>query len=180
MSERSPDPRSLDVTAFCRQDGQLQGDWPLSAMPRLAAGVQALKPGAQASWSAQGSLRPVTGGPAEVWLHMQGRAEVSLECQRCLQPMTELLEVDRRFRFVRHEAEAAKLDEESEDDVLALPQRLDLHELLEDELILALPIVPRHGVCPQALPLAAEPEAEVAPNPFAALAALRGRMPRSE
>ena len=80
----------------------------------------------------------------------------------------------------RSAAEAAQLDEHSEDDVLALPQRLDLHELLEDELILALPIVPRHGVCPQALPLAAVPEAEAAPNPFAALAALRGRMPRSE
>ena len=178
MSERSPDPRSLDVMAFCRHDGRLRGDGPLSAMPRLAAGVQALLPGAQASWSAQGSLRPVTGGPAEVWLHLQGRAEVRLECQRCLQSMTQALEVDRRFRFVRHEAEAAALDEHSEDDVLALPQRLDLHELLEDELILALPIVPRHEVCPQALPRAIEPEAEPAPNPFAALAALRGRMPR--
>jgi uncharacterized protein len=84
--------------------------------------------------------------------------------------------VQRRFRFVRNEDEAARLDEESEDDVLALPARLDLQALLEDELILALPIVPRHALCPEPLPLpAAEPldEEAPAPNPFAALAALR-------
>ena len=42
------------------------------------------------------------------------------------------------------------------------------------ELILALPLVPRHESCPQPLPVpAAEPE-EPAPNPFAALSRLRG------
>jgi len=102
---------------------------------------------------------------------------VPLQCQRCLQTMTQTLRVDRRFRFVRNEEQAAELDEESDDDVLALPTRLDLVALLEDELILALPIVPRHDSCPQPLPIqpAAEADEEAAPHPFAALAALRGR-----
>jgi uncharacterized protein len=62
--------------------------------------------------------------------------------------------------------------------VLALPRWLDLHELVEDELLLALPLVPMHGRCPQALPMAVgvealETAAEAAPRPFAALAGLK-------
>jgi uncharacterized protein len=175
-SQRSPDPRALDVRAFCRHEGRLEGGWPLATMARLAAGFSAASDGV-AAWSAEGRLVAVTGGDAEIWLALRARAEVPLQCQRCLQTMTQLLEVDRRFRFVRTEDEAAGLDEESEDDVLVLPARLDLHELLEDELILTVPIVPLHEVCPEplAMPEADEVDADERPNPFAALAALKGR-----
>lgn len=175
MKERGPDPHALDVMALCKATGTLRGQWPLASLARLSDSFCATSDGS-ATWQARGWLVPVLGGEPEVWLELQGDAEVPLECQRCLQPMKERLQVQRRFRFVRSEDEAARLDEEAEDDVLALPARLDLQALLEDELILALPIVPRHGVCPDPLPLpAAEPpeEAAPAPNPFAALAALR-------
>ncbi len=175
MKERGPDPHALDVMALCKAAGTLQGQWPLAAMVRLSDSFCAVSDG-NARWQARGWLAPVLGGEPEVWLELEGEAEVPLECQRCLQPMKEHLQVQRRFRFVRHEDEAARLDEESEDDVLALPARLDLQALLEDELILALPIVPRHGVCPDPLPLPAADaldEEAPAPNPFAALAALR-------
>jgi uncharacterized protein len=70
---------------------------------------------------------------------------------------------------------AAELDADHEDDVLALNRSLDLRSLVEDELLLALPLVPRHDVCPEPLPLVdddenAEPERA---NPFAVLAALK-------
>ena len=103
---------------------------------------------------------------------MNARAVVPLQCQRCLQTLAEPLQVERRIRFVRTEEEATRLDEESEDDVLVQPSRLDLQELLEDELILALPLVPRHTVCPQPLAAEAEPapqEIATAAHPFAAL-----------
>jgi len=72
------------------------------------------------------------------------------------------------------------LDADSDVDVLALSRSVDLRELVEDELLLAMPLVPRHEVCPA--PLLA-PQADVAfeeaeqdrPNPFAALAALKGK-----
>lgn len=176
MKERAaPDPTALDLPALCRHGAEFDGELPLARMERLAQALAAVTDGA-AGWSAQASLVPVTGGDPEMWLTLQARAEVPLQCQRCLQALTETLTVDRRFRFVRSEEEAAELDEESEDDVLALPARLDLLALLEDELILTLPIVPRHEVCPQPLPQpAVEPEEEAAPHPFAALAALRRR-----
>jgi len=173
------DPLALELLAFCRSGVRLQGAWPQAGMARLAGSLAA--PGdADVAWSASGQLRPVTGGEAEVWLHLTASTTVLLECQRCLQPMPQALQVDRAFRFVRGEADAARLDEELEDDVLELPPRLDLHALVEDELILALPLVPRHERCPAPLPLQAGAEvaeAVAAPNPFAALAALRRRGP---
>jgi uncharacterized protein len=91
--------------------------------------------------------------------------------------MTLPLKIDRRFFFVPGEDAAADLDADSEDDVLALTPSLDLHALVEDELLLALPIVPRHDQCPVAVPLVFDDEsagAEAADHPFAVLAALRG------
>ena len=36
----------------------------------------------------------------------------------------------------------------SEEDLLALSREFDLHELIEDELLMALPVVPKHDECP--------------------------------
>ena len=82
----------------------------------------------------------------------------------------------RRIFFVEGEEAAAALDAETEDDVLALTPTLDLLALVEDELLLALPLVPRHEVCLQPLPRALvddDPAVASADNPFAALAALK-------
>lgn len=176
MKEKALAPQALDVSALCKSASRLSGQQPLATMLRLAASFCAASDGS-AVWQAHGSLLPVTGGEAEIWLELQSEADVPLQCQRCLQAMSESLSVQRRFRFVRNEEDALRLDEESEDDVLVLPARLDLLELLEDELILALPIVPRHDECPMPLPLPAQVDDDEvpAPNPFAALAALRGR-----
>ncbi|HEX7639285.1 MAG TPA: DUF177 domain-containing protein, partial [Burkholderiaceae bacterium] len=135
------------------------------------------EPQRRVRWRAAGSCVTV-GGEAQTWLGLLVEADVVLQCQRCLQPVAEQVHVDRRFRFVADEATAAALDDESEDDVLELPRALDLRELVEDELLLALPLVPRHEVCPEQLPrsfgdIEEVDEAERAANPFAALAALR-------
>lgn len=184
MTERAADPHKLDLRRFARDGARLEGEWPQDRFTRLAASLMPPLvdgPAPAVGWSAQGLQRTVQGGESEVWLHLQVETIARLECQRCLQPINELLKLDRQLRFVAGEDEAARLDEDSEDDVLALVPRLDLFELIEDELILALPLVPRHDTCPQ--PLAAAPGvvplavAEERPHPFAALAALRGKPP---
>ena len=52
---------------------------------------------------------------------------------------------------------------------------MDLADLVEDQLILALPLVPMHESCPQALPVqaGAVPAADAPVSPFAVLAGLR-------
>lgn len=182
-------PRRLDVAVFARQHGELEGTWPLAALSRLAAsafggGVPA-DAAAEVAWSASGMERPVMGGPPQVWLHLHAQARVDLECQRCLGPISTTVAFDRHFRFVADEARAAEEDVDADEDVLALTHALDLQELAEDELLLALPLVPRHERCPEPLPHAEaqaeappeEPEPPATHRPFAGLEALRAGKP---
>jgi uncharacterized protein len=177
MATREFDPFRLEVQAFAKEAGQLQGRWPLMQLLRVAEsalGDAEERRAAEVTWSARGEQRAAPGGELQPWLHLKAAAAVSLECQRCLQPMAVALAVERSFLFVHGEDAAAQLDADSDDDVLALTRSLDLRELVEDELLLALPIVPRHDVCP--LPLPVRPNdalAEDKPNPFAALAVLK-------
>jgi uncharacterized protein len=183
-AHRLQSPRRCDVRTLARLAQQLEGAVALADLPRLAASVEppeaAPVAGVDASlfaWRAQGEERPVLGGEPQTWLHLQAQGAVVQVCQRCLQRMPLALKAERSFLFVRDEAMATQLDEELEDDVLVLPRQLDLLELVEDELILALPLVPRHETCPQPLPMSAAdtgwPAEEAEPHPFAALAALK-------
>ena len=178
MKTRSFDPRKLDVAAFARDAASLEGEWPAATLQRLA---DAAAPDAPATlwpavrWSVEGEYREARGSAAQIWLHLQASTEVSLSCQRCLKPVQEALTLERSIQFVPDEAAAAELDADAEHDVLELTRSLDLAELIEDELLLALPLVPRHEVCPEPLPRPlGEPDAvSERPNPFAALAALK-------
>ncbi len=177
--ERPFDIRRLDVAAFAADGAFLEGQVGQAALHRLSDSVLPAgdEPAPPVMWSVQALQRPVKGGEPEIWLHLEAETHVHLQCQRCLHTVTDNLMVDRAFRFVGTDDEADRLDEESEDDVLVLSRSLDVLDLLEDELILALPLVPRHEVCPEELPTAVGEEdvaaPEVKPNPFAALAALR-------
>jgi uncharacterized protein len=178
MKTRPVDPTRLDVEAFAKEGASLDGQWPLSIFHRLvdAAHSDARPTDADlAHWTARGESRPMRGGTPQVWLHLLAHASLSLVCQRCLGPVVTPLEAERSFHFVADEDMAAQLDADSEDDVLAMTRALDLRDLVEDELLLALPLVPRHDVCPEPLPMShGDDEAdEPAPNPFAALAALK-------
>lgn len=178
MSTRDFDFRELPVEVFAKQAAQAQGRWPLSQFSRLgdvAVDTTEPAPGRFVEWQVRGELRSIRGGERQVWLHLSARATLPLQCQRCLQPVEVGVDVSRSFLFVRGEAAAAQLDSQTEDDVLPLTRSLDLFALVEDELLLALPIVPRHlPSCPQPLiETQADPQPESAPNPFAALASLK-------
>lgn len=177
MKLRDFDPRRLDMREFAKAGAELSGEWPLSGFERLRellATEGADGPPQSVRWTAQGESVPVRGGVPQAWLHLHADAALPLRCQRCLQPLLEPLHVVRDFQFVADEAAAESLDNEAEHEVLVLARELDLHELLEDELLLDLPLVPRHETCPQPLVVVdGEQAAEPAASPFAALAALR-------
>ena len=176
MSSRTGfDPARLDVAAFAAARGTLAGTWPLPGLARLAESTVALADGGEdpVRWKVEGAMAPLLGAGPQAALRIAADAEVGLACQRCLQRMVVPLSVDRRVFFVHGDDAAASLDAESEEDVLALEPVLDLKELVEDELLLALPLVPRHEVCPAPLAFDPGPEAPAAEHPFAALAALK-------
>ncbi len=174
MAKRSLDPCRLDVAAFAEAAGELHGLSPLSELPRLAEMAHPEVTDADpAVWEVRGELRKSASWPSQIWLHVNARARLHLVCQRCLEPVAAALDAQRSFRFVEGEAAAAELDAQCEDDVLALTRELDLHELVEDELLLCLPLVPKHEQCPQPLPEASDDAGPDRANPFAALAALK-------
>lgn len=178
--EHSPD--RLDVKAFAQAGAHLSGHETLLKYKRLAEEAQGLHPDLRVDWSADGEMRATHGVEGEIWLRLTATATLPMTCQRCLQPVDVPLEVDREFRFVADEATAEALDTDSEEDLLALSREFDLRELIEDELLMALPVVPRHDECPTPVTLASSDEdfeqaSAEKPNPFAALAGLRKDTP---
>jgi len=75
---------------------------------------------------------------------MELEAVVTLTCQRCLEPYAQPLRSETRLAFVTGEEETGEVPEGYE----AIPApgaRVDLAELVEDELLLSLPVVALHG-----------------------------------
>ncbi|RZT95261.1 YceD family protein [Rivibacter subsaxonicus] len=194
-ASRNTNPLRLDVAAFAEHRDALSGSWPLAELERLAeiergASARAAEPQSASaadavSWALHGEQRTRLGAEPETWLHVEARAIVSMECQRCLQPVAVTVVADRWLRFVPGgEEAAAALDDDSDDDVLPLQRAVDARALIEDELLLELPLVARHESCPRPLPMSAgeealEPAADEdgaaaeRPSPFAVLAQLK-------
>ena len=102
-------------------------------------------------------------------------APLTLLCQRSLEPFVLPVSIDSRLGLIRAESEEAALPPETEPLLLAEDGRLSLADVIEDELLLALPLVPINP--DSALPAdltEPEPEGEgVADNPFAVLRELK-------
>lgn len=184
-------PEKLDVAGFIDDQAELSGVVPVSSMPRLAESLaaEAQADALQVSWSMRGWLEPQRAGQPHRWLAIEAHAELPWTCQRCLTPVILPLQVERSIRWVADEAAAAALDAELDDDVLALVRQLDALSLIEDELIMEAPLVPRHDECPVQVIMStdelagsdADPasqgaesdEATARENPFAVLAKLK-------
>lgn len=176
MTPTVHDPNRLDVEAFAQDAGELHGQHAVALLPRLLDGALPADQWPQpqtVAWSAHGFMLQRAGVAARVGLKLAAVCNAAFICQRCLQPMTQAIEARREILFVPGEELAARLDEELEEDVLALTPSVDLFELIEDELILCLPIVPRHDSCTMPLGAAQPGDQFENENPFAALTALR-------
>jgi uncharacterized protein len=170
--------RRLDIKAFAEAGAQVQGEQRLREYGRLLAETQGRGAESAVAWTVSGEIRNPLHVQPEVWLHLQAKATLPLTCQRCLAPVDVLVSVDRSFRFVSDEQVAAAQDEDSEEDVLALSRAFDLLELVEDEMLMEMPLAPRHETCPVPVKLAVEDaDFDSAPaqreNPFAVLGKLK-------
>jgi uncharacterized protein len=161
--------RSLDITRFAEAAGHLHLQTPVAALPRLLDVCDAAShPNADAlcDWSLNAELRG-NGGRRQLWLRLQAQVSLPTRCQRCLEPLSMALVVDRWFRFVADEASALAEDDECEEDLLVISSEMDTFQLLEDELLMAMPLIISHTDCqtPSSPALADD-----LPHPFAALA----------
>lgn len=185
---------AVDVFEFARNHHEAAGDLSLDAMPRMVAEVPADAPAPRApfAWRLCGSVTKVPtadGEREERWLALTVTGSLWLECQRCLAPYEQALAVEARYAVVDTEAEAdARPMDDDEADVIVGSRQFDLVDLIEEELLLSLPLVPKHDVCPSvhvslltgvdgsesSFDDTEAPEESEKPNPFAALESLKG------
>ncbi|RUM94771.1 MAG: hypothetical protein DSZ28_01450 [Thiothrix sp.] len=169
MSARLP--LRLDPVKECQREVERSGVLPLTRMKRLAAMLQVVDA------SARCSLKFSIQGKGHYRLEGRVQVDLQLECQRCLHPM--LLSVDREFRLalLQSDSQAEHIGEDWEPFVLS-EESLDISELIEDELILAIPDIPRHIDERECQPSDWQSdkldELEIKPeNPFAVLTSLK-------
>lgn len=154
----------LDGLEFARQGRRMAGQIPLASMPRLADLL--VDTGGEIVCQVVGERDREA--KSFLVLHIDGA--IGLRCQRCLGAVVEPLRIVSRLMLVP--AGAAWPDEElAEDgyDAVEAGKEMALLPMIEEEVLLALPIAPMHDACE---PPAAATDEQV-PSPFAALAKLK-------
>ena len=157
----------LDVDRLARGEAVIDFDVPLAELARLKSRIPAI------GGSVHGSARfGQQSRFAVAELALAGTA--TLQCQRCMQAMELSVDSTTRVALILTEADAADVPEELEP-VLARDGRISAGELVEEELLLALPIVPLHeelsecAVPPTAPLVAGEAPEHVTQRPFEGL-----------
>ncbi|HEY6093348.1 MAG TPA: YceD family protein [Gallionellaceae bacterium] len=152
----------IDSLEFARRNGELHGEVPVAELPRLDDMLA----------SREGKigyvLRGLHGKDGSPQLELVLEGECHLRCQRCLNDLLYPVKLVSRLKLVPDEAESDVDDDEL--DYIPAEKQMDVLSLLEEELLLSLPIAPKHesGECQIAAEGLARSE-----NPFAILAGLK-------
>ncbi|NYT85527.1 YceD family protein [Pollutimonas harenae] len=165
----------IDAYELARLGDTVRGTAPIVQFARLLDGLPE-QGDAQAEWAVTGEKD----AHGQYFLRIAVRACPVLECQRCMQAFSFQMETENRVQLVRSEADLELEDDHQADTDEVIERivgsaRLDVSGLVEDEIILSLPYVPKHDVCPS-LPtqLADEPVVDTdKPSPFAVLSQLK-------
>lgn len=160
----------VDLFNFCQQGGSLAGSVTVGELTRLdvARSEGVINYRVQGDRDAQRNLSLKLDIEGELWL----------VCQRCLEGLHHPLDITARFCVVRTEAEAdaAPLDEDTADPLVGSVD-FDLLDLIEEEVLLSLPLVPRHVTCsPIDVEDALGVEAVEPAGSFASLDALKSKI----
>jgi uncharacterized protein len=166
----------FDALALAGQRQQLAGSVDARALPRAAEWIAGAGP-VPLDWRIVGTT-DARGRPA---LAVVLEGSVPLECQRCLRVFSWPVEQRTLLLLAGNEDELARLDEIDEHEVVlaAVPQ--EALALVEDELLLTLPFVPRcgEGQC-EAAPADDASSQGTVPSAFAALAGMQTPAPKQQ
>jgi uncharacterized protein len=126
----------LDVGPLADARAEIDFSIPLSEFPRVLPLLAA------PDGSAAGKVEFGREGRTIV-AQVKAEADLTLRCQRCLRPMKWPVAAAGRAAVVATPAQADRVPEALET-VLAPDHRISIRDLVEEELLLALPLVPRH------------------------------------
>jgi len=159
----------IDGLEFAKAGSRLQGAWPAGEFPRLQDALR----------SSTGTVRyELQGVPEERGrpaLHLKVQGELHLTCQRCLGALAFPLRIEASLRLAatQQEADAEPLGAEGPECIVA-GKEMPVQALVEDEVLLAIPIAPRHEACAGAAREAAAKAPGARQTPFAGLRGLMG------
>jgi uncharacterized protein len=134
----------VDNVSFATRKQTLAGQFSVSSMVRLGGALMAEAEQGDAAFSLTGAR----GGLGQLRLVLKVGASLQLQCQRCLQALP--FSVDATARLdIAQEGTVLEEDDLSDDsaDWIEADREFDVAAAVEDELILALPVSPRHVSC---------------------------------
>jgi uncharacterized protein len=164
-------PETLDAWRMLAAQRSFTGVLPLSSMPRLCEALE--QPDGECRFALEFD-RGVLDVP---YVEVRAQAELPLICQRTLKRFLLPVSIVQRLALVKRDGEEAELPEGYETVQPDADGTIRPVELIEDELILALPVVPmdpRSDPVEVTWPREVEKnEEEPRKNPFAVLANLK-------
>jgi len=169
----------IDSLDFARKGLELRGDAAISEMPRLQDVLAG--PDGQVSYV----LRGLPGKDGEAMLELRLEGNCQLRCQRCLQRLPYTIKTVSLLMPVPGSElegslpESGELEEEDTVDRIPADAHMDVLSLVEDEILLGLPLSPRHefGACEAAVEgvSPAQQGGNQKQNPFAVLRGLKDK-----
>lgn len=170
-------PLTLDPRKVFRQRLEISGEVAISELPGLCESLL------DNQGMAQVFLRFLVDDERRLRIQGQVSADVNVECQRCLKPMTMTLSDEVDLAMVGSEAQIKTLPAALDPWLCAEDELLVPSRIVEEQLILAMPIVTMHEQCidvnkgfgtaaKAAGDLSETPQA-LKNNPFAVLAGLK-------
>lgn len=130
-------PAYADTRKIFLQEGNISGTLSLDRLPRFCKSL------ANKNGSVSIELKFSLNNAKERLISGSLRAEVNVFCQRCLKPLAIALADDVNLALVRND-EASKQLDAALDPWICEDHKLDLAEMVEEQLILCMPLVSYH------------------------------------
>jgi uncharacterized protein len=169
----------IDAFSFCQQQERREGNILIADLHRLSN--ECANTAGSLAWSLEGGTNRL--GYAKLVLTVSGK--VQLMCQRCLTIFAFEIDSEQELILAKNEENADEIEaliEDDEIDVVVGSKSFNIMDLIEDDVLLAIPQSPKHAVCPDvaldssvSTVAAIEAEASKKESPFAVLKKINGR-----
>lgn len=132
-------PLIVDPWLMYRRNHEVVGILPLSQMPNLQV--------SQNRETGTADVRVAVQQREDGQMVIVGTAEIELEldCQRCLKPLVTIINAVFELVLVKYEQQLSSVSDD--DDAIVCEDSLELAPLIEQELILSLPMIAKHDDC---------------------------------
>lgn len=153
-------PLVIDNIAFAKKNERLEGDLSLENFARLAESLQSIASilttkttadqvdVSQSAAAVHYALQGETDAVGQHYLHLAITTDLGTICQRCMATMP--LKLNLNFNYLIadvdvNDVEASDIEGSDDLDLQQASQAMDVIALIEDEIIMAMPIAPIHN-----------------------------------